>query len=253
VGTGIAKVIAGIDLASLDERTATCRITWRDGRVIADDPVLGASDPELRELIEVSDKVGIDIPLGWPSLFVTAISAHHSRLPWPETGARERRLRFRVTDFVVREETGHWPLSVSSDLIGVPALRAARLLSEMDVDRSGEGKLVEVYPAAALRRWRLPPTGYKRSAGARARHELVNQFAIITTAWLDLSSEGWEACKGSDDAFDALLAALVALAKVNGLCDPVTAEHQAVARVEGWIALPHRDSLSYLPRQPPLP
>ncbi len=250
MGTGIAKVIAGIDLASLDERTATCRITWSDGRVTADDPVLGASDPELGELIEVSDKVGIDIPLGWPSLFVKAISAHHSRRPWPETDARERRLRFRVTDFVVREETGHWPLSVSSDLIGVPALRAARLLSDMDVDRSGEGKLVEVYPAAALRRWRLPPTGYKRSAGARARHELVNQFATITKSWLDLSSGGWGACQGSDDAFDALLAALVALAKVNGRCDPVPAEHQAEARAEGWIALPHSDSLADLPRQP---
>jgi hypothetical protein len=45
VGTGIAKVIAGIDLASLDERTAICRIAWRDGRVTADDPVLGQVIP----------------------------------------------------------------------------------------------------------------------------------------------------------------------------------------------------------------
>jgi hypothetical protein len=250
VGTGIAKVIAGIDLASLDERTATCRITWSDGRVTADDPVLGASDPELGELIEVSDKVGIDIPLGWPSLFVKAISAHHSRRPWPETGARERRLRFRVTDFVVREETGHWPLSVSSDLIGVPALRAARLLSEMDVDRSGEGKLVEVYPAAALRQWGLPATGYKRPAGSSTRQRLVDQFAKITRPWLALSSEGWGACQASDDAFDALVAALVALAKANDRCEPVPSEHQAEAQAEGWIALPHRDSLADLPRQP---
>jgi hypothetical protein len=123
----------------------------------------------------------------------------------------------------------------------------------MDVDRSGEGKLVEVYPAAALRRWRLPPSGYKRSAGTRVRHELVNQFATITKSWLDLSSGGWEACQGSDDAFDALLAALVALAKVNGRCDPVPAEHLAEARAEGWIALPQSDSLADLSRQPPPP
>ncbi len=246
MGTGTPTVIAGIDLASLDERTATCRITWRDGTVQADDPVLGASDPELRELIEVSDKVGIDVPLGWPSMFVEAISAHHSRRPWPDVREHDQRLRYRATDLVVQEQTKRWPLSVSTDLIAVPALRAARLLSGMDFDRSGEGKLVEVYPAAALRRWRLPPTGYKRSAGARARHELVNMFAAITKPWLDLSSEGWDSCQVSDDAFDALLAALVALAKVNGRCDPVPVEHQAEARIEGWIALPDLDSLANL-------
>ncbi|HEV2034080.1 MAG TPA: DUF429 domain-containing protein [Candidatus Dormibacteraeota bacterium] len=250
MGTGIAKVIAGIDLASLDERTATCRITWRDGRVIADDPVLGASDPDLRELIEVSDKVGIDIPLGWPSIFVQAISAHHSHRPWPEVPEHDQRLRYRATDFVVRQETGRWPLSVSSDLIAVPTLRAARLLSGMDFDRSGEGKLVEVYPAAALRRWHLPPTGYKRSAGSSARQRLVDQFATITTQWLVLSSAGWRACQASDDAFDALIAALVALAKANDRCDPIPTEHQAEARAEGWIALPDSDCLEDLPLRP---
>ncbi len=123
----------------------------------------------------------------------------------------------------------------------------------MNIDRSGEGKLVEVYPAAALRRWHLPPTGYKRSAGSGARQRLVDQFAKITSPWLALSSEGWEACQASDDAFDALLAALVALAKANDRCDSIPVEHQAAARVEGWIALPHRDSLTDLPRQSPPP
>jgi len=246
----LLKVIAGIDLASLDERTATCRINWRDGTVQADDPVLGAGDRELRDLIELSDKVGIDVPFGWPSLFVEAISAHHSGRPWPEVHEHDQRLRYRATDLVVQEQTGRWPLSVSSDLIAVPALRAARLLSGIDFDRSGEGKLVEVYPAAALRRWHLPPTGYKRSAGSRARNELVNQFATITRPWLDLSSAGWEACHASDDAFDALIAALVALAKANGRCDPVPSEDLTEARTEGWIALPQVGSLRDLPRQP---
>jgi predicted RNase H-like nuclease len=118
----------------------------------------------------------------------------------------------------------------------------------MDVDRSGEGKLVEVYPAAALRRWRLSPAGYKRSAGAAARERLINEFAAFTEPWLDLSSDGWRKCQASDDCFDALIAALVALAKANGRCDPVPTEHQVEARAEGWIALPHSDSLAELPR-----
>jgi hypothetical protein len=151
---------------------------------------------------------------------------------------------------VVQGQTGRWPLSVSSDLIAVPALRAARLLTGIDFDRSGEGKLVEVYPAAALRRWHLQPAGYKGSAGTRARHELVKQFAAITQPWLHVSSEGWEACRSSDDAFDALLAALIALARANGRCDPIPSEHLAEAQAEGWIALPQRDSLVDLPREP---
>lgn len=118
------------------------------------------------------------------------------------------------------------------------------------MDRSGEGKLVEVYPAAALRQWGLPATGYKRPAGSSTRQRLVDQFAKITRPWLALSSEGWGACQASDDAFDALVAALVALAKANDRCEPVPSEHQAEAQAEGWIALPHRDSLADLPRQP---
>jgi len=247
VTTARRLVIVGIDLASQDERTAICRITLRDGRVQADDPMVGATDAELRELIEISDKVGIDIPLGWPSLFVEAISAHHRHRAWPEVREHDHRLRYRATDFVVRQETGRWPLSVSSDLIAVPTLRAARLFSRMDFDRSGEGKLVEVYPAAALRRWGLPPTGYKQSAGSSARQRLVDQFASITKPWLVVSSEGWRVCRVNDHAFDALLVALVALAKANGRCDRVPVDHPADARVEGWIALPHPESLADLP------
>jgi hypothetical protein len=67
---------------------------------------------------------------------------------------------------VVREQAGLVPLSVSADRIAHVALRCAVLLAELDasgrpVDRSGSGHVVEVYPAASLRRWGLDHPGYK--------------------------------------------------------------------------------------------
>ena len=66
----------------------------------------------------------------------------------------------------MREKLGRWPLSVSSDRIAMPTTRAVRLLAETaasgeTIDRSGGGRFVEVYPAAALSVWRFPSRGDK--------------------------------------------------------------------------------------------
>ena len=70
------------------------------------------------------------------------LTRHHAGAGAFEAGPEARRLlRYRLTDRRFAE-TGRWPLSVSTDLIGVPALRAAaiqrRLVEEgLVVDRSG--------------------------------------------------------------------------------------------------------------------
>jgi hypothetical protein len=51
----------------------------------------------------------------------------------------------------------------------------------------------------------------------------------------------------NDDAFDALIASLVARANALGLCGPVPDECLDEARVEGWISLPEAGSLAKLP------
>lgn len=67
------------------------------------------------------------------------------------------------------EEVGISPLKVSADRIGATAMRCAFLLAALEaegveIDRSGRtGAVVEVNPAAALTRWRLPFAGYKAS------------------------------------------------------------------------------------------
>lgn len=240
-------ITAGIDLAARGERTAACRIEWAAGRArVLELQPSGIDDERIVDLIAKAHTTGIDVPLGWPDGFIAAVSAHHASLGW--AGGELAQLRMRATDEWVHEHTGRWPLSVSTDRIGVPALRAARLLDGIPAaaDRSGTGPVVEVYPAAALSIWGFQSRRYKRVAGAVARRALVQAFRQRTEKWLELDGASWRTCESSDDGFDALVAALVARAAACGLTEPCPPELRAVAAREGWIMLPRRDSLSRL-------
>lgn len=239
---------AGIDLAADPANTAASVVDWADGRAkvsvipapVYDDTILAFAD-------EV-DRVGIDAPFGWPDEFVEAVAAFHRGLPWPgraeaDQPAFRRRLRFRLTDLVVSRRLGRTPLSVSSDLIAVPAMRCAYLLDRLSeewgspVDRVGRGRVVETYPAAALAEWGLTHRGYK---GARNRETLAGLAdALLASApWLDLDDKGNELIHTVDDAFDALLCALIARAaalRCSGLPSPEDGDQAAR---EGWIHVP---------------
>jgi hypothetical protein len=240
-------VTAGVDLASQALRTAACTVRWSAGEAsVTALTASGIGDEDILELIATSDKTGVDVPLGWPDAFVAAVAAHHTGRTWP--GGTQRALRYRFTDHHVWMQTERWPLSVSSDLIAVPALRAAALLGRIPeaADRSGSGRITEVYPAAALRRWGYDGRGYKRRAGSENRSALVPNFRRRTESWLRLDADGWRECELSDDAFDALVAALVARAAAVGRCDPLPVSQQTLAAREGWIALPSAGSLDEL-------
>lgn len=140
------------------------------------------------------------------------------------------------------------PLSVSTDKLGVTAMRCAHLLQRWSagetIDRSGRGRFVEVYPAAALQRWGLKPDGYKRGGQAVLRARLRDLLDAAPSIVLENDAE--ELCGASDDAFDALLAALIARAVDLGLSDPPSRRQQQIAAEEGWIHLPLRRSLPFL-------
>ena len=242
-------VTLGVDLASQPERTGTCLIRWDRGSARVETLSLGATDAELHELFGRADKIGIDAPFGWPAPFTRAVAVYSAETVWPSTDVP--RLRFRRTDEVAREKLGRWPLSVSTDLIAVTAMRAVRLLAEtaatgQAIDRSGGGRFVEVYPAAALHVWGFPSRGYKRAKGAAVRARLVSDLAEQTTDWLTLSEEDWARCTASDDMLDALVAALVARAAATGHCEPIPTGDHELAKEEGWIALPQTGSLNHL-------
>lgn len=213
----------GVDLASRPKNTAACLLAWKSGRARVERLELGVDDQHLLTLASQAEKVGVDVPFGWPDAFVTAVAAHHSRKPWP-TGENQE-LRFRRTDLFVLEQTGKPPLSVSTDKIGVPAFRAARLLSKWDADRAGNGKFVEVYPRAARDRFML--------GRARSLDELLER-----APWFNLDRDAATKCEQSEDCFDALIASLVARASALNLCEPIPEADRESARREGWIALP---------------
>jgi predicted nuclease with RNAse H fold len=250
----------GIDVASQPARTAICSIRWEGGRAEIE-PLgsPGATDGEIRRCVEAGDRIGVDIPLGWPSAFVDAVGRHHRGEAWPDQPGADAMpsLRLRETDRWLtikalrpgEPDARCHPMSVSSNLIAIPAMRMARVLGP--VDRSGAGKVIEVYPAAALFVWGLP---YRRYKGARperraVRHELVQRLRA-STPWLIAARAGdWERIKENDHELDALIGALVARAKDVGLCDEEYDATSDAARLEGWISLPLEDALDRLAPQ----
>ena len=108
------------------------------------------------------------------------------------------------------------------------------------MDRSGSGKFVEVYPAAALKRW-----GFRDTA-KRDTLALANTVFQRIESWLTTPPDARDLCRSSRDALDALVAALIARAGALNLCEPVPEGYRSTAAVEGWIALPISGSLPML-------
>ncbi|MBE36671.1 MAG: hypothetical protein CMI16_14130 [Opitutaceae bacterium] len=227
-------ITLGIDLASQLENTAVCAIEWTATEAIVRDIKLGCTDVYLDELIAKAAAVGIDAPLGWPEAFTAAV-ADWSHLEW--TKELRDQMRFRLTDFKVRELHGKWPLSVSSDLIALPAMRAMSLLQRHQVtDRSGCSEpFFEVYPAASLKAWGFQSQGYKGSKGT-APQSRANILDSILSAmpWLKCA----DLCAKDDNLLDALVAALTThQAFQKETLRPTTVELPTAAK-EGWIHLP---------------
>jgi predicted nuclease with RNAse H fold len=239
-------ITVGIDLAAEPVKTGVASIEWIDGGANVADVRLGASDDELVTAIRESEKAGIDCPLGWPREFVDFITRHQDdqvEIQADEVPADwRRRLAYRVTDLRVKNMVpGIQGLSVSSDRIGVTTMRCAALQSQLakagePIDRSGSGRVVEVYPAASLVQWGFRHRGYKGPKGTQRRGELIDELQV-RAPWLNLGPFE-AACRASDDALDAILSSMTARAAALGLTDSPTPDVSLVAASEGWIALP---------------
>ena len=243
-------ITAGVDLASQAAKTAACVIDWSDQRATVVELTLGVDDDSIAALITRVDKLGIDVPLGWPIAFAEALVGYSLDGSWPTEYRHNANAsyRYRRTDLWLWKDLGmSLPLSVSADRISLPAMRAAALLSHVPqhTPRDGSGVVVEVYPAAALRRWGLRSRQYKRKENSEERRELVAHLLTKTT-WLSVESNSVELCIDSDDAFDALVAALVARAAAVELVEPIPGEDLTSALREGWIAVPIDGSLNRL-------
>ncbi|MFR9775639.1 DUF429 domain-containing protein [Micromonospora sp. MS34] len=234
----------GIDLAAEPRTTAVASVRWTDECATLEALTERADDDALLAALAPADKTGIDCPLGWPAPFVEFLVAHHAgSLVTPELVGREwrRELAWRRTDLLTHHTTGHLPLSVAADRIAHTAMRCAALLAALaargrPVDRSGAGAVVEVYPAGSLKLWELPHRRYKGTGNGPALGELVDRLTGAAP-WLRLGGHE-AACRRSDHALDAVVAALAARAAALGRVSRPAPADLPLARVEGWIALP---------------
>ena len=236
-------MVVGIDLAAEPKATALALIKWDSNQAELQLLSLGVDDAQIVKLTKSANKIGIDCAFGWPVEFFEFLTQHMNPNQTPKgiDGAMEwrRTLSHRETDREVRKLTGRWPLSVSTDRLGLTAMRNAGLLARfqeagVNVDRSGEGRVCEVYPGATLRLWGFDTAGYRTEDNKRAK--LLEKLKT-TAPWLDLA--GFEdQMLSSTDCFDAVIAALAARAAALGLYTKPTTEQLAKAKVEGWIVLP---------------
>ncbi|MCU1407792.1 MAG: hypothetical protein JWQ43_4095 [Glaciihabitans sp.] len=244
---------AGIDLAAEPRGTALAVIDWGERSAQLSILRVGIQDSEIVDAAGAAQSIGIDCAFGWPDDFLAFVTAHTA-------GARvdrsidegmdwRRRLAYRETNRDVRRRTGRWPLSVATDRLGLTAMHCAALLDVLadrigPIDRSGAGRVAEVYPSATLRGWGFTTRGYKTDPAPR---RLLVEELERRAPWLDLAGNQ-ELLVQSDDAFDAVIASLAARAHARGLTEPCPPEHLAQARREGWIALPSAPLEALAPR-----
>jgi predicted nuclease with RNAse H fold len=210
-------------------------VRWERGRAVAEASRLGCTDADLDALIREADVVGIDAPFGWPDAFRAAV-ADWTATTWTDNSSLRESLRLRRTDRHVHEQLGLIPLSVSTDRIALPAMRAMALLRRHGVtDRSGDGCFFEVYPAGSLKTWRLPRRGYKGSGQPeRATRTAALRRLRAALPWLKVPT----ACTATDHGFDALIAALTARCCATNLSTIPAATERPIASREGWIHIP---------------
>lgn len=231
---------AGVDLAAAPASTAVAVIDWSAGVARLVELVTPADDETIRALVAGSVRVGIDSPFGWPEEFVDFVVDHHRGATPTGSGLdaidRRRPLAFRRTDrFLVEHGLGR-PLSVAADQIAHVAFRCAGLLADLGVVDRVDGWAVEAYPAGALRHWGLRSRGYKRAGN---RESLADLVAALQDAagWLDLGDHHALMCR-DDNAFDAVVTALIARAAQLGHTRLPDDADRSVALREGWIHVP---------------
>ena len=90
-----------------------------------------------------------------------------------------------------------------------------------------------MYPAAALRCWKLPHTGSKTDPAVL---DALVRAIRSHCPWLQADAAAWTTLERNDHALDALLSALVGRASAMGAVGDIPRDDRPAA--EGWIHLP---------------
>ncbi len=248
-------ITVGVDLASKSNDTAIAVIEWGTERSRALRVILGADDEMILDEAKRADFVGIGSPFGWPDPFFEFVSQNRvGRVEEPRRAATvsgRDEIMYRTTERRVREWLGLKLMPSISNMLGSTVLRCAGIQTRLaeagvSVIRGEGGRVFEVYAPASLMAWGLHEPSYKTQSASRAR--ILEQVGRRLS--LDLG-EYRALCVDSDDATDALVAAMTARAVALGLWrEPIDDGERARASTEGWICVPNGTIETLLGPQP---
>ena len=231
----------GLDMSTSPAKTAAVAIRWAKSgaRVVEVRHPLKAS--AILELIAKhrDHSWAVDVPFGWPDLFVALMADRHKgplatdALPveadwevWRTKQVAQRKTdAFLTTDRRIKTR----PLPACFQMFGATAamwaLIESRLASKgVVIDRSGiDGSVCEAYPRAALAGWRF------REKGKADLSTLRQLFPFL------IVEPHLEAALSSDDVCDAVVCALVARARARKKTILPEGDDLDAARREGWI------------------
>jgi hypothetical protein len=146
----------------------------------------------------------------------------------------------RATDKRIAERLGQQPLDVGADRIARTAHASLRLLDDLRAlskqliplawthSSLAATSVIEVYPAASLRAWRVPNRAYKKPEQRGAREIILSSLQLV----LGPDAER-ETILGDADVLDAVICTLCGADFIAGRCEPP--QDADAARVEGWI------------------
>jgi predicted RNase H-like nuclease len=204
----------------------------------------GLSDAKIAAFVEDEKRyctqllLALDAPLGWPAPMGNALSAHKAGDPFLPTADILFR---RETDRFIREKFKKQSLDVGADRIARTAYAALTLLKYLsetsgypvqlawDAEFTGIAA-IEVYPAATLRSYGLPDSGYKTKSDHKVRQEIIGGLNGVEEFFLDKSIA---LPLQSADALDAVICCLAGLDFLRGSVHQPADEE--LARKEGWI------------------
>ncbi len=233
----------GVDLAAQPKNTSLCVLEWkRNPRVVSIHRP--ATDDQIINESHGVAAIGIDSPFGWPISFAKFILKKQvSRDFLPINPSEANHLKYRFTDDYVRKHFDSLgknvkPLSVSTDKLGVVALRCVRLCQCLAAKYGDEFKIFEIYPAASLASWMTVKGSYKSSTNPSISRE--NRIYIVEELekhGVDMSIRK-DSFVNSDDDLDALLCALTCAVAFKEKTFLSPADMSKLTEFEGWIHFP---------------
>jgi hypothetical protein len=261
-GSSGATRTIGINLSAAAKFTTLVAIEWKDQEAWVSEAVVDLEDDELIGYLSAGDRTGVYAPFGWPVAMVEAVSSYTNSDQWQR--ASRRQFRHRETEAFVHDilqseaDQELWPQSVSCDRLALQARRMAQLREQLFTetgkrfDRAGGDHILEVYAPGASLLWGLhshAANGLEIPPDASEKPGLLFVERIEAAApWLQWREGKRAVCLKNEYTSDALLAALVARAAELDLTMRPENGHLDLARREGWMHLPSKDSLSSLAR-----